>query len=331
MERERGRFRDRADQEEEGGELKARRIANAGGIEAEASATTRVGGVDRFEDSRVGDCVIAHKQDEGAQDHSDVADHVHHERLAGCEHRGAALVPEADQEVRAEADHRPPDDQEDEVPGQYEQQHREDEDVHVGEEPRVARVVLVLHIADRVGDDERTNTGDDQAHEDREVVEQQVERHLERAALDPGPVGEVALGAAEEKGERGGKRSPYDSWSDDHRHAARQPPPAAGEQESACGRQQKHREGELARAHPFISLSSSTSSTSRTWKMSTRIASPTTASAAATVIDISANSWPSMFCSWRENTISVRLTALSTSSTEMRMTSGLRRTSTPPM
>src|ERR1700686_4143199 len=63
--------------------------------------------------------------------------------------------------------------------------------------------------------------------------------------------------------------------------------------------------------------------------MSTRIASPTTASAAATVIDMSANSWPSMFCSWREKTISVRLTAFSISSIEMRMTSGLRRTSTP--
>src|ERR1700680_3437905 len=63
--------------------------------------------------------------------------------------------------------------------------------------------------------------------------------------------------------------------------------------------------------------------------MSTRIASPITASAAATVIDMSANSCPSRFCSCRENATSVRFAALSMSSMQMRITSGLRRMSTP--
>src|SRR5438270_8997906 len=63
--------------------------------------------------------------------------------------------------------------------------------------------------------------------------------------------------------------------------------------------------------------------------MSTRMARPTTASAAATVITISANSWPSRFTSCRAKATSVRLTAFNISSMQMRITSGLRRTRTP--
>src|SRR5919197_94468 len=63
--------------------------------------------------------------------------------------------------------------------------------------------------------------------------------------------------------------------------------------------------------------------------MSTRIASPTTASAAATTITISANSCPSRFCSCRENATSVRLTAFSISSMQTRTTTGLWRIMTP--
>ena len=44
---------------------------------------------------------------------------------------------------------------------------------------------------------------------------------------------------------------------------------------------------------------------------------------------MSANNWPSRFCSWREKVINVRLTAFSISSMQIRITSGLRRTSTP--
>src|SRR5438067_233646 len=64
-----------------------------------------------------------HEEDEGAEDHADVADHVHHERLARSHDRRVALIPEADQQVRAQADHRPADYQEDEVVGEDEQEH----------------------------------------------------------------------------------------------------------------------------------------------------------------------------------------------------------------
>src|SRR5712692_7883575 len=273
--------------------------------------------------------MYVHKHDEGAEDHPDVADDVHHERLARREHRGAAVVPEADEEVAAEADQRPADDQEDEVPGEDKQQHREHEDVHVRKEAGIAGPVLLVHVADRVGDDQPADARDDEAHEDREVVDQDVERHVEGTALDPGPVGEVTRRAVEEKRERHHERGPDDAWAHDLRHDPRQPPAPAGEQDRAGGGEEQDQQRKLARAHPLSSLRSSMSSASRWRKMSTRIASPTTASAAATVMDMSANSWPSRFCSCREKVTSARFAALSISSIEIRMTSGLRLTSTP--
>src|ERR1700674_1021492 len=284
---------------------------------------------DAGENPGVRDLVISHEQHKRAQDHADVADDVHDECFPSRENRRAARVPEADQEVRAQADQPPADDQEHEVPGQDQQQHREDEDVHVGEEAGVAGVVFVSHVADGVSDDQPADAGDDKAHEDREVVDQQVEGHNERAALDPRPIGEVARRLVYEERKRQHERGPDDAWADDRGHDPRQSPASAGEQDRAGGRQQEDQQRLLAGGHPFSSLRSSTSSTSRTRKMSTRIARPTTASAAATVMAINAKSWPSMFCSCLENATRVRLTAFNINSMQMRMTSGLRRTSTP--
>src|SRR5690348_12222642 len=272
-----------------------------------------------------------HEDHEGAEDHPHVTDHVHDEGLPRRDDRGAALVPEADQQVRAEADQRPPDDQEDEVARQHEQQHREDEDVHVAEEAGVARVDLVLHVADGVRDDQTAHAGDDQTHEDRQVVDEQVERHLERTALDPRPVREVGADVIQEEVEGDDEGRPHGERPDQLGHDPRQAPAATREEKRSSGGEgeDEQRQRLACCAQPFSSLRSSTSSTSRVWKMSTRIARPTTASAAATVMDIRANSWPSMFCSCRENVTSARLAALSISSMQMRMTRGLRRTSTP--
>ena len=69
----------------------------------------------------------------------DVADDVDHERLDARAGRRRAPVPEADQQVGGGADERPADDQQHEVAGQHQQQHREDEEVQVGEEARRSR------------------------------------------------------------------------------------------------------------------------------------------------------------------------------------------------
>jgi hypothetical protein len=56
---------------------------------------------------------------------------------------------------------------------------------------------------------------------------------------------------------------------------------------------------------------------------------PSTASAAATTMTVSAKIWPSAFPSCRANAINARLPAFSISSSASRMISGLRRMSTP--
>ena len=82
----------------------------------------------------------------------------------------------------------------------------------------------------------------------------------------------------------------------------------------------------------FIRASSeswSTSSGSRRRKIATMIPRPTTTSQAATTITTSAKIWPSPLPHMRENAISARLPAFSISSRQSRITSGLRRVSTP--
>src|SRR5206468_9119153 len=135
------------------------------------------------------------------------------------------------------------------------------------------------------------DAGDDEAHEDRQVVDQQSERHVERAALDPGPVGEVAVRLAHEQGHGGQEGQPHHAGAHYHGDGAGRAPPAPRQDHSARGGKEEKQKRDEPVAHPFSSLRSSMSSASRTRKMSTRIASPTTASAAATVSDLSANRW----------------------------------------
>ena len=79
-----------------------------------------------------------------------------------------------------------------------------------------------------------------------------------------------------------------------------------------------------------VPCSSSTSIGRRRRKSATIRPSPTATSHAATTITISAKIWPSPLPCMRANVTSARLEPLSISSRQSRITSGLRRTSTPP-
>jgi hypothetical protein len=87
----------------------------------------------------------------------------------------------------ATADQGPADDQDDEVVGEHQQQHREDEEVHLREEARVVVVCLILHIANRVEVDQAADPGDDQRHGCGEGVE--VEVDVDRRHGEPQLVG----------------------------------------------------------------------------------------------------------------------------------------------
>ena len=125
------------------------------------------------------------ERDEGQHDrerHADVADAVDHERLLGRGGRGRLVLPEADQQVRRQADALPAEEQAEVVLGQHQHQHRGDEQVEVAEEPAPAGVVR--HVADGVDVDQRADAGDQQQEQRRQRVVEQV--HADVEACRPG-------------------------------------------------------------------------------------------------------------------------------------------------
>ena len=220
-----------------------------------------------------------------------VADRIHHERLLRSGHRFRAVVPEADQEVRREADETPAGEQEEEVPRLHEQQHREDEERHVGE---VATLLVVAgEVAHRVPDDEPAHARDDQHHRARERVEEDLELDLEVARLEPGVSGRevlavaVSLGPEPEEGDEGADER---DEGRERRDPARRAPGDAPARES--DRQGSRKGGKQtdpgAGDHPRSALAWSTSRSIRRRAIATIRPRPIATSAAATAITASA-------------------------------------------
>ena len=95
---------------------------------------------------------------EHAERKSEIADPVDQEGLDGGGVGALALVPEADQQVGAQADAFPAEEHLGEILGRHQHQHGEGEQAEIGEEPRLVRIVA--HIADGVDMDD----GGDQCH-----------------------------------------------------------------------------------------------------------------------------------------------------------------------
>jgi hypothetical protein len=124
-------------------------------------------------------------EDEEREDEGRIADRVHDERLLARGHGLAPPVPVIDEQVRREADHAPAGQEQEQVPGLDEQEHGEDEERLVGV---VAVLLLVaVHVADGVGEDEEADAGDDQHHEDRERVDHDLGADAEIPRRQPRP------------------------------------------------------------------------------------------------------------------------------------------------
>jgi hypothetical protein len=103
------------------------------------------------------------------------------------------------------------------------QQHREDEERHVGE---VAPLLVVPgHVAVRVEDDQAADPGDDEHHHDGERIDEELDADLELAGLQPRPRSRE-LGAV-----------------------IRAPPPGVDERDDRAGEADEHRGG---RDHPRL-------------------------------------------------------------------------------
>jgi hypothetical protein len=124
------------------------------------------------------------EDDEHRDEEAHVADAVDDERLL----RRARVLrlgePEADEQVAAQPDELPADEQHEEALPEHEDEHRGEEQVEVGEEPRVA--LVAVHVADRVDVDEQPHTGDEQHHDARQRIDEQRPVDLEGTGVDPG-------------------------------------------------------------------------------------------------------------------------------------------------
>ncbi len=118
-----------------------------------------------------------------AQPEAEVPHPVHDEGLLARVGGGLLLVPEPDEEVRAEADRFPEDVEHEEVARQHQHHHREHEEVQIGEEAGVARIAV--HVAGGVEMDEEPHPGHDQQHHRGELIHLRRERGLERPRRDP--------------------------------------------------------------------------------------------------------------------------------------------------
>ena len=125
---------------------------------------------------------------------SEVADAVDDERFLPGRCRRIFCEPEPDQQIRRQAHALPADEHQQVVVGQHQRQHEKHEQVQVGEEAVVAGVVP--HVADGVDVDQESDSGDDQQHDQRELIEIEGEIGVEAAGKSNAradPVGEVLV------------------------------------------------------------------------------------------------------------------------------------------
>ncbi len=134
---------------------------------------------------------------EGRQQEAEIADAVGDHGLLGGVRVGPGrpperihLVPEADQQERAQAHAFPADEQHQVRVAADQDHHHGDEQVHEDEEAAVAAHVVLeahvlVHVADGVDVDERAHAGDDQHHRHRERIHPEVPGDVQRADVDP--------------------------------------------------------------------------------------------------------------------------------------------------
>ncbi len=130
------------------------------------------------------------EEDEHAHQHPEIADAVHHKRLfCGVPRPGnrhpfeLAVVPEPDQQERAQPYPFPSEERHKKVVGKNQVQHHEDEQVQIGEEAEES--AIPVHVADRIDMDQRADAGNDQKEDDRKLIELVGEVHRKFAGGDP--------------------------------------------------------------------------------------------------------------------------------------------------
>src|SRR6266581_445853 len=190
--------------------------------------------------------------------------------------------------------------------------------------------------------DQGADAGDDQNHHRRQLVELQREGDLQVAHREPVPIADHDRGRRVElrqleHGHRGGRERQHEHSDADQRDGAlgarrgerqRAVHHEPGERQRRHHPEQRERRKRGQRHQPLSRLMFCKSTVWRCRYTARMIASPTAASAAATAMTKNTKIWPATpsCCAKATN---ARLAALSISSTHMKMTIALRRSSTP--
>ncbi len=127
------------------------------------------------------------QQQEHADEEAKVANAIDDESFLagiGC---GFLLEPEADEQIRRQTHAFPADKHEQGIAGQHQDGHEEEEEIQVAEVAPVA--IFFAHVADGINVDQKTDAGDDQQHDQRELVENEAEVDMEQAGVDPVAIG----------------------------------------------------------------------------------------------------------------------------------------------
>ena len=125
------------------------------------------------------------KDQHDAENESPVADAVGNEGFLR-RRRGFTLVDvETDQQIRAQPDAFPADKHQQEVVREHQRQHREHEQVQIGEETIVAAVTV--HVAGGENVNQETDEGDEERVDSAQPIHRQTEVCPEVADVNPGP------------------------------------------------------------------------------------------------------------------------------------------------
>ena len=131
---------------------------------------------DLGEDFRIVERLEIDKDQEDRQKEPGVADAIDDKGLRRCLGRRHLVIVVADQEIGAETDAFPADEEHRVVVAHHQQQHRDHEEVHVREEARES--LFTVHVADRIDVDEEAYSRHHEEHDAGERIHE--EGHVDR-------------------------------------------------------------------------------------------------------------------------------------------------------
>ena len=190
------------------------------------------------------DAVESHRAERRDHEHhrgeqADVAHAVHDEGLLACGRVSGNLVPEGDEEVGGEPHALPADEHHRVGVAEDEQQHRGDEQVEIGEETGLGRVVF--HVPDGVDVDEGSDEGHQHEEGDGQRIDPQGEIDGEVARrkppVQPHPHRPFFGGCADELDERRRAHEQREARSADGQPMAPAFDPLSGDEQNARGKE----------------------------------------------------------------------------------------------